>query len=126
MKKLTAGRGVNVAIDFVASRETLEGSVASLARASRLVIIGSRPRAVYGVDAHFTVDPTRMLYDVLEIHGSPYVTLAEIQQTLELLRQRRIRAIVSRTFPLEGAEERPTSCSEKNALVGRAALLLGD
>ena len=120
--KLTDGRGVDAAIDFVASRETLEGCVASLARGWRLVIIGSRPRAVFGVDATFTVDPGRMLYDMLEIHGSRYVTLAEIQQTLELLRQRRIRAIVSRTFPLEGAEE-AHELLRKNALVGRAALL---
>jgi D-arabinose 1-dehydrogenase-like Zn-dependent alcohol dehydrogenase len=64
-----------------------------------------------------------MLYDMLEIHGSRYVTLAEIQQTLELLRQRRIRAVVSRTFPLEGAEE-AHELLRRNALVGRAALML--
>jgi propanol-preferring alcohol dehydrogenase len=120
--RLTDGRGVDAAIDFVASRETLEGCVTSLARGGRLVIIGSRPRAVFGVEASFTVDPGRMLYDMLEIHGSRYVTLAEIQQTLELLRQRRIRAIVSRTFPLEGAEE-AHELLRKNALVGRAALV---
>jgi propanol-preferring alcohol dehydrogenase len=124
VRKLTDGRGVDAAIDFVASRETLEGSLVSLARAGRLVIIGSRPPAVFGVDARFTVDPGRMLQEMLEIHGSRYVTLAEIQQTLELLRQRRIRAVVSRTFPLEGAEE-AHELLRKNALVGRAALLLG-
>ena len=123
VRKLTDGRGVDAAIDFVASRETLEGSVAALARAGRLVIIGSRPPAVFGVDAAFTVDPGRMLQDMLEIHGSRYVTLAEIQQTLELLRQRRIRAIVGRTFPLERAEE-AHELLRRNALVGRAALLL--
>ena len=122
VQQLTDGRGVDAAIDFVASRETLEGCVASLARAGRLVIIGSRPRAVFGVDSSFTVDPTRMLHSMLEIHGSRYVTLAEIQQTLELLRQGRIRAIVSRTFPLEEAEE-AHELLRKNALVGRAALL---
>jgi propanol-preferring alcohol dehydrogenase len=124
VRQLTGGRGVDAAIDFVASRETLEGSVASLARGGRLVIIGSRPKAVFGVEAHFTVDPGRMLYDMLEIHGSRYVSLAELQQTLELLRQKRVRAIVSRTFPLEGAEE-AHELLRKNALVGRAALLQG-
>jgi propanol-preferring alcohol dehydrogenase len=124
VRKLTDGRGVDAAIDFVASRETLEASVAALARAGRLVIIGSRPRDVFGVDASFTVEPGRMLYDMLEIHGSRYVTLAEIQQTLELIRQRRIRPIVGRTFPLEGAEEAHEAI-RKNALVGRAALVLG-
>ena len=122
VQQLTDGRGVDAAIDFVASRETLEGCVASLARAGRLVIIGSRPKAVFGVDSSFTVDPTRMLHSMLEIHGSRYVTLAEIQQTLELLRQGRIRAIVNRTFPLEEAEE-AHELLRKNALVGRAALL---
>ena len=120
---LTDGRGVDAAIDFVASQETLEGSLKSLARAGRLVIIGSRPTAVFGADSSFTVDPRHVLGSMLEIHGSRYVTLSEIAQTLELLRQRRIRAIVSRTFPLEGAEE-AHELLRKNALVGRAALVL--
>jgi propanol-preferring alcohol dehydrogenase len=122
VRRLTDGRGVDAVIDFVASRETLGGSLKSLARAGRLVIIGSRPKAVFGVEASFTVDPGHMLADMLEIHGSRYVTLAEIQQTLELLRQRRIRAVVTRTFPLEGAEE-AHELLRKNALVGRAAIL---
>ena len=122
--KLTGGRGVDAAIDFVASRETLDGSLKSLARAGRLVIIGSRPTAAFGVDSSFTVDPRHVLGSMLEIHGSRYVTLTEIAQTLELLRQKRIRAIVSRTFPLEGAKE-AHELLRKNSLVGRAALVLG-
>jgi propanol-preferring alcohol dehydrogenase len=120
--RLTDGRGVDAAVDFVASRETLDGCVRSLARAGRLVIIGSRPQAVFGVDPTFTVDPVHMLSHMLEIHGSRYVSLAEIQQTLELLRQRRIRAIVTRTLPLEGAED-AHELLRKNAVVGRAALV---
>jgi alcohol dehydrogenase, propanol-preferring len=123
VRAATDGRGVDAAVDFVASRQTLEASVAALARAGRLVIIGSRPRPVFGEDASFTVDPGRMLSDMLEIHGSRYVTLTEIQQTLELLRQRRLRAVVSRTFPLEGAEA-AHELLRRNALVGRAALVL--
>jgi propanol-preferring alcohol dehydrogenase len=123
VRKATDGRGVDAVIDFVASRETLEGSVAALARGGRLVVIGSRPRAVFGVESTFAVDPVRMLGEMHEIHGSRYVTLGEIQQTLELLRQRRIRAVIDRTFPLEGAEE-AHELLRKNALVGRAALVL--
>jgi propanol-preferring alcohol dehydrogenase len=122
VRQATDGRGVDAAIDFVASRETLDGSLNALARAGRLVIIGSRPKAVFGVDASFSVDPGRMLYDMLEIHGSRYVTLAEMAQTLELLRQQRIQAVVTRTFPLEGAEE-AHELLRRNALVGRAALV---
>jgi D-arabinose 1-dehydrogenase-like Zn-dependent alcohol dehydrogenase len=122
VRQATGGRGVDAAIDFVASRETLQGSLDALGRAGRLVIIGSRPQAVFGVDAGFVVDPGRMLYDMLEIHGSRYVTLAEMAQTLELLRQQRIQAVVTRTFPLEGAEE-AHELLRRNALVGRAALV---
>ena len=122
VRQATDGRGVDAAIDFVASRETLDGSLNALARAGRLVIIGSRPKAVFGTDATFSVDPGRMLYDMLEIHGSRYVTLAEMAQTLELLRQQRIQAVITRTFPLEGAEE-AHELLRRNALVGRAALV---
>jgi D-arabinose 1-dehydrogenase-like Zn-dependent alcohol dehydrogenase len=119
---LTDGRGVDAVIDTVASRETLEAGVRALARSGRLVIIGHRPTEVFGADPTFRVDPRWMLERALEIHGSRYVSLAEIAQTLELLRQRRIRAIVTREFPLEGAEEAHRLLRE-NALVGRAALL---
>ncbi len=123
VKQATEGRGVDAVIDFVASRETLESGTKALARAGRLVIIGSRPPAVFGVDATFSVDPGRMLYDMLEIHGSRFVTLTEMAQTLELLRQRRIRAVVSRTFSLEGAEE-AHELLRKNAIVGRAGIVM--
>ncbi|MBI2205506.1 MAG: alcohol dehydrogenase catalytic domain-containing protein [Candidatus Rokubacteria bacterium] len=120
---LTDGRGVDAAIDIVATTATLEGSLAALARAGRLVIIGSRPREVWGVASTFTVDPQVVLNRMLEIHGSRYVTLAEIGQTLELLRQQRIRAVVSRTFPLEAAQD-AHDLIRANALVGRAALAI--
>jgi D-arabinose 1-dehydrogenase-like Zn-dependent alcohol dehydrogenase len=119
---LTDGQGVDAVIDCVASRETLEAGVRALARAGRLVIIGSRPPEVFGVEATFRVDPQLMLYRGLEIHGSRYVSLAEIAQTLELLRQRRVRAIVTREFPLDDAEE-AHRLLRQNALVGRAALI---
>lgn len=118
----TEGLGVDAAIDCVASSETLEAGLRSLARAGRLVIIGSRPREVFGAEPTFRVDAQWMLNRMLEIHGSRYVSLAELAQTLELVRQKRIRAIVTRTFPLEGAEE-AHQLLRQNALVGRAALI---
>jgi D-arabinose 1-dehydrogenase-like Zn-dependent alcohol dehydrogenase len=113
---------IDAVIDCVASRETLEAGVRVLARAGRLVIIGSRPADVFGVDSTFRVDPQWVLHRGLEIHGSRYVSLAELAQTLELLRQRRIRAIVTREFRLEEAEE-AHRLLRQNALVGRAALI---
>ena len=119
----TGGRGVEAAIDFVSSAETLEACVRSLAPAGRLVIVGNRPKAVFGKDPTFRVDPGLMLRKMLEIHGSRYVTLAELAQTLELLRQKRVRAIVTRTFSLEELETAHQLLRD-NAIPGRAALVL--
>jgi D-arabinose 1-dehydrogenase-like Zn-dependent alcohol dehydrogenase len=116
------GRGVDAAIDLVASASTLEACLRSLAPGGRLVIVGNRPQVVFGEDPTFRVDPGLMLRKMLEIHGSRYVSLAELAQALELLRQKRIRAVVTRTFPLEEAEV-AHQLLRANAVVGRAALV---
>jgi len=120
----TDGRGVDCAIDLVATSATLEACIRALAPGGRLVILGNRPKAVFGEDPTFRVDPGLMLRKMLEIHGSRYVTLAELAQTLELLRQKRLRAVVTRTFPLEEAETAHRLLRE-NQIPGRAALLIG-
>jgi propanol-preferring alcohol dehydrogenase len=116
------GRGVDAAIDLVASASTLEACIRSLAPGGRLVILGNRPQAVFGEDPTFRVDPGLMLRKMLEIHGSRYVSLGELAQALELLKQKRIRAVVTRTFPLEEAEA-AHHLLRTNAVVGRAALV---
>jgi NADPH2:quinone reductase len=118
----TVGRGVDAAIDLVATASTLEVCLRSLAPAGRLVILGNRPQAVFGADPTFRVDPGLMLRKMLEIHGSRYVSMAELMQALELLRQKKIRALVTRTFPLEEAEATHQLLRE-NKIPGRAALL---
>jgi propanol-preferring alcohol dehydrogenase len=118
----TAGRGVDAAVDLVATAGTLEACIRSLAPGGRLVILGNRPQAVFGADPTFRVDPGLMLRKMLEIHGSRYVSLAELMQSLELLRQKKIRAMVTRTFPLEEAEAAHQLLRE-NKIAGRAALL---
>jgi propanol-preferring alcohol dehydrogenase len=118
----TAGRGVDAAIDLVATAGTLEACIRSLAPGGRLVILGNRPQAVFGADPTFRVDPGLVLRKMLEIHGSRYVSLAELMQTLELLRQKKIRAMVTRTFPLEEAEVAHQLLRD-NKIAGRAALL---
>ena len=119
----TEGRGVQAAIDLVATAVTLPRCLAALAPAGRLVIVGNRPQAVFKADPCFSVDPGTMLYRGLEIHGSRYVSMAELQQTLEVVRQGRVRPIVTRTFPLEGADD-ALRLVEAGRVVGRAALLL--
>jgi propanol-preferring alcohol dehydrogenase len=119
----TEGRGVDAAIDLVATAVTLPMCLASLARGGRLVIVGNRPMAVFKADPTFPVDPGTVLLRGLEIHGSRYVSMAELAQTLEIVRRGLVRPIVTRTFPLEGADG-ALRLVEEGRVVGRAALLL--
>ncbi len=123
VKAVTGGRGVDAAIDIVASRETLQACLGSLAPGGRMVIIGNRSAAVFGADPSFTVDPHEFMQKALEIHGSRYVNNAEIARTLEIVKNKQIKAVVGRTFPLEEAEQ-VHELLRKNAIAGRAALIV--
>ena len=66
-------------LDFVASSQTLEAGFECLGRArGRLVILGFRPPHVFKVEPIFRVDPLVILSKGLEIHGSRYVSMAEL------------------------------------------------
>jgi len=123
VKALTGGRGVEASIDIVGNSQTLTACLHALAPGGRMVIIGSKPQSVYGEDPSFLVNPQETMRQMQEIHGSRYVNNAEIIRTLELVRQKRIKAVVSRTFPLEDAE-RVHELLRKNAIAGRAALIV--
>lgn len=121
--KRTGGKGVDAVLDFVASKATLEGSFASLAVGGRLVVLGYRPPEVFKTSPTFNVDPIAVLRRGIEIHGSRYVSMAELIQTLEIVRQGKIKPVVTRTFKLEEAEI-AHQLLEQNKITGRAAIIL--
>jgi propanol-preferring alcohol dehydrogenase len=121
VKALTQGQGVDAVIDIVASRATLEAGLQALAMRGRLVIIGAQPKSVYGADPGFTVNPVDFLHRGLEIHASRYVNTAEIAQTLELVRLKRIKPVVTQIFTLDRVEE-AHELIRRNATAGRLAL----
>ena len=123
VKALTNGRGVDAAIDIVGNSQTLQACLESLAPAGRMVIIGSKPASVYGEDPTFKVNPQEFMRQAQEIHGSRYVNNEEIIRTLELVKHKRIKAVVNKTYPLEEAEQ-VHELLRKNAIAGRAALIV--
>jgi len=124
VRALTNGRGVDASIDIVGTSQTLQACLESLAPAGRMVIIGSKPASVYGEDPTFKVNPQEFMRQAQEIHGSRYVNNSEIQRVLELVKHKRIKAVVNKTFPLEDAEK-VHELLRKNAIAGRAALIVG-
>jgi len=123
VKRLTDGKGVEVVLDFVASSETLEASFQSLATAGRLVILGFRPPEVFKVVPTFKVDPLIVLGKMIEIHGSRYVTMAELIEAVKIVKQGKIKPIVTQTFPLEEAEK-VHQLVQENKIIARAALVI--
>jgi propanol-preferring alcohol dehydrogenase len=121
--RLTNGKGVESVLDFVASSQTLEAGFQSLARAGKLVILGYRPPTVFKVDPTFRVDPLIVLSKGLEIHGSRYISMAELVDAVKIVQQGKIKPVVSRTFHLEEAETAHQMILA-NKITGRAALII--
>lgn len=114
VKRLTAEKGVDAAIDFVNITETLEACLNSLASGGKLVCM---------TGGTFQVN-TQMLVDKeLEIMGSRYVTKQELIESIELVRQGKIELIVTQTFPLEEADV-AHQMVDQNKVIGRAALVI--
>jgi len=122
-KRLTDEKGVDAVLDFVASSQTLEAGFASLATSGRLIILGFRPPSVFKVEPTFRIDPLVVLSKGLEIHGSRYVSMAELIDAVKIVEQGKIKPIVTRTFPLDEAETAHQMILE-NKITGRAALVI--
>jgi len=122
-QRLTDGKGVDAVLDFVASTETLEAGLESLATGGRLVILGYRPPEFFKEQPIFRVNPIVVLRKGLEIHGSRYVSMAELIQAVDIVKQGKIKTIVTQTFALEEAEK-VHQLLQENKITGRAALIL--
>ncbi len=120
--RVTDGKGANSVIDIVGSKETLEGSIKSLAKLGKLLIIGFRPPAVFKTDPSFILDPITFLINGYEMHASKYANLTEILATLETVREGKIKPVITQRFPLEDAEKAHQLLQE-NKVAGRAVLI---
>jgi len=114
--RLTEGWGVDVVLDFVANRETLATSIASLAPAGRLVIMGYFPRG--GV----LEIPTWPFTEELVVTGNRSAGRQDIAESLALIRNGRIKPVVGRVFPLAEAANAHRAF-EAGEIVGRAVLV---
>jgi propanol-preferring alcohol dehydrogenase len=123
IRKATDGRGADAVIDVVGTPRTLEDSIAGLGIGGRLAVVGFRPKGAFGEDWVFKVDGLMLNRGQLEIHGSRYVSHAEIRETLKLVAQGQIKPVVSRTYALEDAEAAHEALRGGNTL-GRLAITL--
>jgi propanol-preferring alcohol dehydrogenase len=112
----THGEGIDVAIDFVSNKSTLEPAVAALGKGGRLVTLS-------GNGQPFTADSARILRNEIEVMGSKYATRQEVMDTLELVGRGEFRALVTDKVPLEQAEALHQRL-DKELIIGRAAIVV--
>lgn len=110
--------GVDVVVDFVSSRETLEAGMSALGRGGRLVTLGGAGQA-------FEAAAAAMLEKELVLMGSRYATRQEVIDSLELCARGEIRPLVTEVVAMEGAEELHARI-ENGAVTGRAAVAIQD
>ena len=116
VRRHTDGWGVDVVLDFVATRETLARCMAALAPGGRLVIMGYFPRG--GVLETATWPFT----EEIEVTGNRSAGRQDIVDAMGLVRHGRVRPVIARTFALEDAAAAHRAF-EANTFVGRAVLL---
>jgi propanol-preferring alcohol dehydrogenase len=98
VRQATAGQGVDVVIDMVNSSDTLRWGYDLLGKGGRLVNLGTRP----GVE--LSLWPATLVQKEVTVSGSRYHSKAEYMQAIDLVRQGKVRPVVSRTVPLEGVQ----------------------
>jgi len=116
LMELTGGKGVDVAIDFVSSKSTLEAGAGALAKGGRLVTLG-------GHSQPFQLDPAQLLRKEIEVMGSRYATRQEVIESLELVARGEFFPIVTEKVPLAQAEAIHARV-DKSLVTARAALLV--
>lgn len=111
---LTHGAGVDVVVDYVCTKSTLEAGAKALGRRGRLVILG-------GAAQPFQVPASEMLQNEQALLGSRYVTRIEILQVCDLVARGEIWPLVTEIRPMEEAEA-VHDLVERGRVTGRAAL----
>ena len=111
---LTGGRGLDVAIDYVSSTNTLGAAVPSLGPQGRLVTLGGA-----GHDSRLALAVFRQ--SEKEILASRYVSRADILDVLEIVARGEVWPVVTDIRPMEEAEELH-ALLEDGKVTGRAAL----
>lgn len=117
VKKLTNGKGVNVVVDFVGMKDTLEGAINSLAVAGTLVVVGVWPKTT------IEINPRQLSSKEIVLTGNRYATRQEIRESLELVRRGLVKPAILNTFPLEEANKAHELIDEMK-LTGRAVLII--
>jgi len=114
--KDATGGGVDVVVDFVSSKATLEAGVHALGKGGRLVTLG-------GNAMPFEVSAANLLVNEIDVLGSKSFTAGEIGEALEICARGEVSPLVTETYSLEEVNTVHERL-EAEAITGRAAIVM--
>lgn len=111
----TDGEGVDLVIDCV-------GHEATIAQSEKMVRAGGRIVAVgYSLTSEFRIPTTRFVLEEVELVGSRYVLMDELQRAIRLVADGKVRMVIDGVRPLEDVNEVMADL-EAGKVVGRSVL----
>ena len=113
-RRLTGGRGVDAAVDYVGHGATFTAAIDSLATSGRAVAIGVG-------EGKASFDPFRLVRTEQVITGSRHSTRAELIETMELMARGLVEPVVGMRVPLAEVEAVFDALNDET-LLGRGAL----
>ncbi|MED5579384.1 MAG: zinc-binding dehydrogenase [Nitrospinota bacterium] len=116
LTEITNGNGLDVAIDFVSTSQTIESASQSLGRGGRFVTLG-------GAGQDFSSSAREMVQKELEIMGSRYATKQEVIESLQLVARGDVWPLVTETYKLEDVEKAHDRL-ETGSILGRAVIMI--
>ncbi len=116
-KRLTGGKGVEAAIDYVGHGSTFQSAIDSLATAGRAVIVGAGAGDV-------TFNPLSLILSERIVTGSRHSTRAEFLETMEIMARGAVKPVVGRRAHFTEVETLFEDLKHER-LLGRGALTYG-
>ncbi|MGH2734136.1 MAG: alcohol dehydrogenase catalytic domain-containing protein [Actinomycetota bacterium] len=111
----TDGEGLDVVIDCVGTQETIAQSEKMVRAGGRIVAVG------YSLTSDIHIPSTRFVLEEVELVGSRYVLMDELQRAIRLVADGRVKMVVDWVKPLEEVNVVMEGL-EGGKIVGRAVL----
>ena len=111
----TDDEGVDVVIDCVGREDTIAQSEKMARAGGRIVAVG------YSLSSDFRIPSTRFVLEEVELIGSRYVLMDELQRAIRLVADSEVRMMIDQVRPLEEVND-VMGALEGGEIVGRAVL----
>ncbi|MQA99842.1 MAG: zinc-binding dehydrogenase [Actinobacteria bacterium] len=111
----TDGEGVDLVVDCVGQEATIAQSEEMVRAGGRIVAVG------YSLTSDFRLPSTRFVLEEVELVGSRYVLMDELQRAIRLVADGKVQMVIDAVRPLEDANQ-VMSDLEAGKVVGRSVL----